>query len=147
MQTSDIPTPVDTANRAPEEPPDLRRSASVVKQFVQCPKCGKIWPHDGHAADVCCGGCSHNFYVPPDAMTRRLHECESMLRSANAPMKFTKQQQITESEMLPASMTGLTGRVPEITNELRNLEGFTRLLNERIKLLTERLGPFMQNNF
>lgn len=51
-------------------------SASVVKPFVECPICGKIWPHDGHAADVCCGGCSHNFYVPPDALLRRLQSLE-----------------------------------------------------------------------
>lgn len=88
MQTSDIPTPVDTAGRAPEGSPASDCSASVVKQFVQCPSCGKIWPYDGHAADVCCGGCSHDFYVPPDAMTRRLHECESVLRSVvkNVPI-------------------------------------------------------------
>lgn len=63
-------------------------SASVVKQFVECPNCGKLWAYDGHAADVCCGGCSHNFYVPADAMTRRLHECESVLRSVvkNVPI-------------------------------------------------------------
>lgn len=63
-------------------------SAPVVKQFVECPSCGKLWPYDGHAADVCCGKCSHNFYVPPDAITRRLIACESVLRSVvqNVPI-------------------------------------------------------------
>lgn len=46
--------------------------ASVVRQFVECPSCGKLWPYDGHAADVCCGGCSYNFYVPPCATTRMI---------------------------------------------------------------------------
>jgi hypothetical protein len=49
---------------------------SVVKHFVECPNCGKLWPYDGHAADVCCGGCSHNFYVPPCATIRRLQSLE-----------------------------------------------------------------------
>lgn len=41
---------------------------------MECPNCGKLWPYDGHAADVCCGGCSHDFYVPADAITRRTRE-------------------------------------------------------------------------
>jgi len=73
--------PINTSDTNFEPVPARAGSAPVVKQFVECPSCGKIWPYDGHAADVCCGGCSHNFHVPPDAMLRRLHECESVLRS------------------------------------------------------------------
>ena len=77
-----------TQQTASEPLPARAGSAPVVKPFVECPSCGKIWPYDGHAADVCCGGCSHNFYVPPDAMVRRLLECESVLRSVvkNVPI-------------------------------------------------------------
>jgi hypothetical protein len=77
-----------TPTNRPTGLPASAGSAFVVKQFVECPNCGKLWLYDGHAADVCCGGCSHNFYVPPDAMTRRLHKCESVLRSVvkNVPI-------------------------------------------------------------
>lgn len=51
-----------------------------------------------------------------------------------------KQRRIIEAD---ASVPSLE-RTPEITNELKQLEDSTQLLNERIKMLTNRLSPVMR---
>lgn len=110
-----------TQQTTSEPLPACAGSAPVVKQFVECPSCGKFWPYDGHAADVCCGGCSHNFYVPPDAMLRRLHECESVLRSVvkNVPIMVAG----FRGTLLHSNCVRLVGEQNDALSEPRGGEG------------------------